>query len=62
MPELPDIAVYVEAIERRVIGRLLERVLVADAFVLRTAVPPVNALEGRRVIHVRRVGSRGRGI
>ena len=58
MPELPDIAVYVEAIERRVIGHLLERVLVADAFVMRTAVPPVNALEGRRVVGVRRIGKR----
>jgi formamidopyrimidine-DNA glycosylase len=58
MPELPDIAIYLEALERRVIGRVLERVLVADAFVLRTAIPPVNSLEDRRVVHVRRIGKR----
>jgi formamidopyrimidine-DNA glycosylase len=58
MPELPDIAIYLEALERRVIGRVLERVLVADAFVLRTAIPPVNSLEGRRGVHVRRIGKR----
>lgn len=58
MPELPDIAVYIEALERRAVGQVLERVAVADAFVLRTAIPPVNALEGCRVSEVRRIGKR----
>ncbi len=58
MPELPDITVYLEAIERRVLGRLLERVRITDAFVLRTALPPIDSLEGRRVVVLRRIGKR----
>ena len=58
MPELPDITVYLEAIERRVAGRLLERVRITDAFVLRTAIPPIDFLEGRRVVALRRIGKR----
>jgi len=58
MPELPDIEVYREALERRVVGRTLERVRIVDPFVLRTAVPPVDALVGRRVAALRRLGKR----
>ena len=58
MPELPDITVYLEAIERRVIGRVLERIRLADIFVLRTAIPPIDSLEGRRVVATRRIGKR----
>jgi formamidopyrimidine-DNA glycosylase len=58
MPELPDITVYVEAIERRVLGRALEKVRLADMFVLRTAVPPIDSLEKRRVTALRRIGKR----
>lgn len=58
MPELPDITVYLEALERRVVGRVLERVRVADVFVLRTAVPPIAAIEGKRVVQLRRLGKR----
>lgn len=58
MPELPDITVYLEALERRVVGEVLERIRVLDGFVLRTAVPPVSALEGLRVERLRRLGKR----
>jgi formamidopyrimidine-DNA glycosylase len=58
MPELPDITVYCEAIEGRLVGHLLDRVLLKDMFVLRTARPPIDSLEQRRVIGVRRLGKR----
>jgi formamidopyrimidine-DNA glycosylase len=58
MPELPDITVYIEALERRVLGRLLERIRLVDIFVLRTAIPPLDSLEGRRVTALRRLGKR----
>ncbi len=58
MPELPDITVYVEALERRVVGQSLARVRLVSPFVLRTAVPPITTAEGRRVTGVRRLGKR----
>jgi len=58
MPELPDITVYLEALERRVVGQVLEKIRVLDVFVLRTAVPPISALEGQRVERLRRLGKR----
>lgn len=58
MPELPDITVYVEALEARVVGQVLERVRLLDIFVLRTAVPPIDALAGRRVARLQRLGKR----
>jgi formamidopyrimidine-DNA glycosylase len=58
MPELPDVTVYLEALERRVLHRVLERIRLVDMFVLRTAVPPIDSLEGRRVVALRRLGKR----
>ena len=58
MPELPDIAVYLEALERRVVGQVLEKIRVLDVFVLRTAMPPISSLEGQRVERLRRLGKR----
>ena len=58
MPELPDVAVYVEALERRVIGHRLEEIRLSSPFVLRTVVPPVAEAQGRRVTGVRRLGKR----
>src|SRR4051812_49188428 len=58
MPELPDVTVYLEALERRVLNRVLERVQLADVFVLRTAIPPIDALEHKRVVALRRIGKR----
>lgn len=58
VPELPDITVYLDAIEHRVVGRLLEKILLQDMFVLRTAVPPIGSVERRRLMAVRRIGKR----
>jgi formamidopyrimidine-DNA glycosylase len=58
MPELPDVAAYIGALERRIVGRSLERVRLASAFLLRTAQPPLAVAEGRTVRELRRVGKR----
>ena len=58
MPELPDIAAYISALEPRIIGEPLEQVRLASAFLLRTAQPPLAAAEGRPVRELRRVGKR----
>jgi formamidopyrimidine-DNA glycosylase len=58
VPELPDIVVYIEALERRIVGHVLERVLVAGPLLLRTAVPPIGSAEGHRVKAIRRIGKR----
>jgi len=58
MPELPDITVYIEALERRVLGKPLERVRLATPFLLRTASPPLSKLEGCKVVQLRRIGKR----
>ena len=58
MPELPDITVYLEALERRILGRKLENVQIGSPFLLRTAAVPMNAIEGRRVVALSRVGKR----
>jgi len=58
MPELPDVAVYVESLERRIVGQKLERVRLISPFVLRTALPPLASSEERRVVAVRRLGKR----
>ena len=58
MPELPDVVVYLEALERRVLGRRLEGVRLASPFVLRSVDPPVSALAGRHVLSLRRMGKR----
>ena len=58
MPELPDVTVYVEAMRQRIVGSALERVRIISPFVLRTFEPPVEAVEGRRVLGVSRLGKR----
>ena len=58
MPELPDIAAYISALEPRIIGQPLEHVRIASAFLLRTARPPVASVEGRVVRELRRIGKR----
>ena len=58
MPELPDVTVYVEALEARIRGETLEHVRIASPFVLRSVDPPIGAVEGRRVAGVRRLGKR----
>ena len=58
MPELPDIVVYIEALEKRTLGSVLERVRIASPFLLRTAVPPLSSVEGKKVVELRRLGKR----
>ncbi len=58
MPELPDIAAYLSALEPRIVGQPLERVRVAGISLLRTAQPPLASAEGRLVRELRRVGKR----
>src|SRR5579864_4451744 len=58
MPELPDLTVYIDALERHVVGRTLERVQVFSPFVVRSVDPPVTSLNGAVVRGVRRVGKR----
>jgi formamidopyrimidine-DNA glycosylase len=58
MPELPDIAAYIGALEERIVGQPLEHVRIASAFLLRTAQPPVASAEGRLVRELRRIGKR----
>jgi formamidopyrimidine-DNA glycosylase len=58
MPELPDVSVYVEALERRLAGQPLVKLRLASPFVLRTFDPPPSALEGKTVRSLRRMGKR----
>ena len=58
MPELPDITIYIEALEKRVLDKPLERTRLSNPFLLRTASPSLNQLTGRKVIELRRIGKR----
>lgn len=58
MPELPDIVVYIEALEKRIGGQTLEHARLASPFLLRTADPPLRAVEGKKVRTLRRIGKR----
>ncbi len=58
MPELPDIAAYLTALEPRIVGQPLERIRIAGISLLRTAQPPLSSAEGRAVRELRRVGKR----
>jgi formamidopyrimidine-DNA glycosylase len=56
MPELPDINAYLFALDQRIVGRTVERVRVASAFVLWTAQPPIGDVQGQTVRELRRIG------
>ena len=58
MPELPDISAYITALEARIVAQPLLRVRLASAFLLRTAQPPISAVENHTVCAVRRIGKR----
>src|SRR5438445_11721047 len=58
MPELPDIAAYITALESRIIGQPIERVRLGSPFLLRTAQPPLTDVENRAVRELRRIGKR----
>src|SRR5438552_14942682 len=58
MPELPDIVVYIEALEKRILGHRLQRIQIASPFLVRTAAPPISDAEGKQVRELRRLGKR----
>ncbi len=58
MPELPDIQLYLHALERRVVGQELASVRLFTPFLLRTVEPPISAAAGRRVTGLERIGKR----
>jgi formamidopyrimidine-DNA glycosylase len=58
MPELPDITVYIEAIEKRILGETLEKIRIVSPFLLRTASPPIESAAGKKVLRLRRIGKR----
>src|SRR5580698_9592564 len=58
MPELPDISVYIEALEKRILDKTLERAVIASPFLLRSIDPPVSATHGHKVRELRRIGKR----
>src|SRR5580692_3134309 len=58
MPELPDIVVYLDCLQSRIVGQRLERVLIRNPFLLRTFDPPLSQVEGKQVLGLRRIGKR----
>ncbi|MGZ5427588.1 MAG: DNA-formamidopyrimidine glycosylase family protein, partial [Thermoanaerobaculia bacterium] len=58
MPELPDVTVYLEHLDRLVRGEVLRKVRLASPFVLRSVQPPIQNVEGRRLLSVTRLGKR----
>jgi formamidopyrimidine-DNA glycosylase len=58
VPELPDITIYLEALQRRVLNQTLQNVSIGSPFLLRTAVPPIQSTTGRKVVALRRLGKR----
>lgn len=58
MPEYPDIIVYIEALERRILGQTLKRVQLGSPFLLRTVQPPITSAAGKKVLALQRIGKR----
>jgi formamidopyrimidine-DNA glycosylase len=58
MPELPDITLYIEALERRIGGRMLQTVRLSSPFLLRSVRPALSEADGREVVGLRRMGKR----
>jgi formamidopyrimidine-DNA glycosylase len=58
VPELPDIVIYIEALEKRILGQVLEKARVVSPFLLRTVDPPLTSVEGKSVLELRRIGKR----
>src|SRR5438094_10536039 len=58
MPELPDVVVYIEALQPRIVGQVLEKVRLFNPFVLRSVEPPIEQAHGKRVVGLRRLGKR----
>ena len=58
MPELPDVTVYIERLEARLLGQSLKRIRLLNPFVLRSVNPPIASAEGKKLLGVRRLGKR----
>jgi formamidopyrimidine-DNA glycosylase len=58
MPELPDITVYIEALNSRVLDHTLKKILLNSPFLLRTATPSISSLQNKKVVQLRRLGKR----
>jgi len=58
VPELPDITVYLEALEKRILGQTLVHVRISAPYLLRTVTPPLQNVEGKKVVKLRRIGKR----
>jgi formamidopyrimidine-DNA glycosylase len=58
MPELPDVTVYIDALNERILQQPLQKVRIGSPFVLRSFDPPIRAAEGRKVLALRRIGKR----
>jgi formamidopyrimidine-DNA glycosylase len=58
MPELPDVVVYIEALDRRIRGQVLQKMRLGSPFVLRTVEPAPSEVAGRTVVGLRRIGKR----
>ncbi len=58
MPEYPDVTVYIESLEKRIIDEILENVRLASPFLLRSVDPPISAVKGKKVTALRRIGKR----
>jgi formamidopyrimidine-DNA glycosylase len=58
MPELPDVIVYLEALQKRIVGQPLERIRLVSPFLLRSVEPPLEAITGQPVLGLRRLGKR----
>lgn len=56
MPELPDVALYIEALQSRIVGQPLQRIRLVSPFLLRNVDPPLHLAEGKRVVGLRRIG------
>ncbi len=58
VPEYPDITVYIEALEKRILGQELKSILIGAPYLLRTVTPPLQTAEGKKVVGFRRIGKR----
>ncbi len=58
MPELPDITIYLETLERRILGKPIQQIILKSLFLLRTVDPPLALASGRPVVELRRLGKR----
>ena len=58
MPELPDITIYIEALESRLLNQRLEKIRLGNPFLLRSFEPPIRAAEGKKIVGFERIGKR----